>query len=127
MEKIIILGLILIVGMETTILVSQAKENNRRKKKFTELKIKYLEDISKAETNIRETKILCETTMAELKDITRRLNEYREKYNEVLRSNKELLLKVEQNKPIENVANVTEEKPKVKATRKSRKKKGDNE
>lgn len=126
MEETIILGLILIIGIETIILTSQAKENNRRKKKFAELKIKYLEDINKAETSIRETKILCKATTTELKDITKKLNEYREKYNEVLRSNKELLLKAEQNKPIENVANVTEGKPKVTSARKPRKKKGDN-
>ena len=65
------------------------------------------------------------------KKTSKEVEEYRAKYNEILKKNQELLLKTEQalkaEEPIPVVEKEEKPKAKVTATRKPRKKKGENE
>lgn len=141
MEIIIILTLGIVSAILTIGMMNMQKEINRQKGRANEWKNKYLEDLEKQEKQYCDLEKIVFQKQKDIEKTLLEVEQYKAKYNEILKQNKQLLLKVEQSKTATEVT----EKPKVKKTKttkiesenaepveekaakKTRKKKGDNE
>lgn len=128
-----ILGIFLGIACAILVIVMiyMQKEIDRQKLRVEEWKCRYLTEMEEEEKKKNDLIRDCASLENRIKKTSKEVEEYRAKYNEILKKNQELLLKTEQAlKPEESIPVVEkEEKPKAKvtATRKPRKKKGENE
>jgi regulator of replication initiation timing len=117
---------VLVIGM-----IYMQKEIDRQKFRAEEWKCRYLTEMEEEEKKKNDLIRDCASLENRIKKTSKEVEEYRAKYNEILKKNQELLLKTEQALKAEESIPVVEkeEKPKAKvtATRKPRKKKGENE
>lgn len=131
MEIIIIITLALVSGILTIGMINMHEEVQIQKGRATEWKNRYLEEVEKAATEYSKLEKEVILKDKKIEKILLEVEQYKAKYNETLKQNKELLLKEEQALKAEESIPVVEkeEKPKTKvtATRKPRKKKGENE
>lgn len=123
MEIIIIITLALASGILTIGMINMHEEVQIQKGRATEWKNRYLEEVEKAATEYSKLEKEVIVKDKKIEKILLEVEQYKAKYNETLKQNKELLLKAKENEPTTEV----EEKPKTKTTRKPRKKKGENE
>lgn len=120
--EILIIFLALACAILTIGMIYMQEELNNQKNRAREWKTKFLTEMEEEEFKKKELIRDCATLENKVKKTLKEVEEYKAKYSEILKQNQELLLKIEQSKP---VAESVEEKPKAKvtATRKPRKKK----
>ena len=119
MEVIVIITLAIVSGILTIGMINMHEEVQIQKGRATEWKNRYLEEIEKNEKEYAKLDKEVVQKDKKIEKILLEVEQYKAKYNETLKQNKELLLKAKENEPTKEV----EEKPKTKTTRKPRKKK----
>ena len=113
MEIIIILTLGIVSAILTIGMINMQKEIDRQKGRANEWKNKYLEDLGKQEKQYCDLEKIVFQKQKDIEKTLLEVEQYKAKYNEILKQNKQLLLKVEQSKTATEVT----EKPKAKKTK----------
>ena len=123
MEVIVIITLAIVSGILTIGMINMHEEIQIQKGRAIEWKNRYLEEIEKNEKEYAKLDKEVVQKDKKIEKILLEIEQYKLKYNETLKLNQELLLKVKEKEPTPEVV----EEPKAKGTRKPRKKKGENE